>query len=545
MLLAEVAATSDAVAATRSRLAKRAALADLLRRAAPDGEAGRPGDDVEIVVSYLAGELRQRRTGLGWASLRSLPPPAEFPTLTVEAVDATFEEMAALSGPGSDAARSAASTALFAAATEREQSFLRGLVAGDLRQGALDALVVDAVAEAAGVPVDAVRRAVMLRGATGPVARAALEATGPTAALAALAGFGLEVGRPVRPMLAQSAPDVAAAFDKLGVPPAADDPGHRVSVDVKLDGIRIQVHRNGTEVRVFTRSLDDITSRVPEIVADARSLASERFVLDGEALVVGPDGVARPFQETAARSATRDAAGAGGGDADGAGGTDGAASEAAPAGALVLRPYFFDVLHADGADLIDAPLHERLDVLDRVAGSFTVRRLATSSPGAAEEFFAEAVREGQEGVVVKSLDAPYAAGRRGAGWVKVKPRHTLDLVVLAVEWGSGRRTGLLSNIHLGARDPQGGFVMLGKTFKGMTDEMLRWQTERFLALETSRTDDVVHVRPEQVVEIAFDGLQRSTRYPGGLALRFARVLRYRDDKTAAEADTIEAVRALA
>lgn len=545
MLLAEVAATSDAVAATRSRLTKRAALADLLRRAAPDGEAGKHGDDVEIVVSYLAGELRQRRTGLGWASLRSLPPPAGSPTLTVEAVDATFEEMAALSGPGSDTARSAAATALFAAATEREQSFLRGLVAGDLRQGALDALVVDAVAEAAGVPVDAVRRAVMLRGATGPVARAALEASGPTAALAALAGFGLEVGRPVRPMLAQSAPDVAAAFDKLGVPPGADDPGHRVSVDVKVDGIRIQVHRNGAEVRVFTRSLDDITSRVPEIVADVRSLDSERFVLDGEALVVGQDGVARPFQETAARSATRDAAGAGGGDAAGAGGTDGEASESALAGALVLRPYFFDVLHADGDDLIDAPLHERLDVLDRVAGSFTVRRLRTSSPGTAQEFFTEAVREGQEGVVVKSLDAPYAAGRRGAGWVKVKPRHTLDLVVLAVEWGSGRRTGLLSNIHLGARDPQGGFVMLGKTFKGMTDEMLRWQTERFLALETSRTDYVVHVRPEQVVEIAFDGLQRSTRYPGGLALRFARVLRYRDDKTADEADTIEAVRALA
>ncbi|MFE4464910.1 ATP-dependent DNA ligase [Oerskovia sp. NPDC056781] len=545
MLLAEVAATSDAVAATRSRLAKRAALADLLRRAAPGGEADGPGDDVEIVVSYLAGELRQRRTGLGWASLRSLPPPAAAPTLTVEAVDATFEEMAALSGPGSDTARSAAAAALFAAATEREQSFLRGLVAGDLRQGALDALVVDAVAEAADVPVDAVRRAVMLRGATGPVARAALEAPGPTAALTALAGFGLEVGRPVRPMLAQSAPDVAAAFDKLGVPPAADAPGRRVSVDVKLDGIRIQVHRDGDEVRVFTRSLDDITSRVPEIVADARSLASEQFVLDGEALVVGPDGVARPFQETAARSATRDAPGAGGGDAGGARATDGEASEATLAGALALRPYFFDVLHADGDDLIDAPLHERLDVLDRVAGSFTVRRLRTSSPGAAEEFFAEAVREGQEGVVVKSLDAPYAAGRRGAGWVKVKPRHTLDLVVLAVEWGSGRRTGLLSNIHLGARDPQGGFVMLGKTFKGMTDEMLRWQTERFLALETSRTDYVVHVRPEQVVEIAFDGLQRSTRYPGGLALRFARVLRYRDDKTADEADTIEAVRALA
>ncbi|MHA7134844.1 ATP-dependent DNA ligase [Oerskovia turbata] len=557
MLLAEVAATSDAVAATRSRLAKRAALADLLRRAAPavkpagddgapaddaipagdrdtDGEAtGGAGDDVEIVVSFLAGGLRQRRTGLGWASLRSLPPPAESPTLTVAEVDQAFEDMAGLAGPGSDTARSAVARDLFGAATEREQAFLRGLVAGDLRQGALDALVVDAVAEAAGVPVDAVRRAVMLRGATGPVARAALAADGPTAALTALAVFGLEVGRPVRPMLAQSAPDVAAAFDKLGVSPATDDPAHRVSVDVKLDGIRIQVHRDGPEVRVFTRSLDDITARVPEIVADARSLAADRFVLDGEALVVGPDGVARPFQETASRSATRDTPGA-----------SGEASEAALAGSLVLRPYFFDVLHVDGRDLIDVPLRERLVVLDRVADSFTVRRLITSSPGAAAEFFAEAVREGQEGVVVKSLDAPYAAGRRGAGWVKVKPRHTLDLVVLAVERGSGRRTGLLSNIHLGARDPEGGFVMLGKTFKGMTDEMLHWQTERFRELEVSDDGWVVTLRPEQVVEIAFDGLQRSTRYPGGLALRFARVLRYRDDKTADEADTIEAVRAL-
>jgi DNA ligase-1 len=536
MLLAEVAATSDAVAGTRSRLAKRAAIADLLRRAAQDAAATGTGTDVEIVVSYLAGELRQRRTGLGWASLRSLPPPATTPTLSVEAVDATFEHMAGLAGPGSDTARSAAATALFAAATEREQSFLRGLVAGDLRQGALDALVVDAVAEAAGVPVDAVRRAAMLCGASGPVARAALEADGPTAALTALAGFGLEVGRPVRPMLAQSAPDVTAAFDKLGVSAETDDREHQVSVDVKLDGIRIQVHRDGDRVRVFTRSLDDITSRVPEIVADARSLPSERFVLDGEALVVGPDGVARPFQVTAARSATRDAPGA----------PDAEAEDATLAGALALRPYFFDVLHADGRDLIDAPLRERLVVLDRVADSFRVRRLTTSSPGAATQYFLETVREGDEGVVVKSLDAPYAAGRRGAGWIKVKPRHTLDLVVLAVERGSGRRTGLLSNIHLGARDPEtGGFVMLGKTFKGMTDEMLRWQTERFRELEVADDGWTVTLRPEQVVEIAFDGLQRSTRYPGGLALRFARVLRYRDDKTADEADTIEAVRALA
>lgn len=548
MLLAEVAATSDAVAATRSRLAKRAAIAELLRRAAsgadggPGGAADSSADDVEIVVAYLAGELRQRRTGLGWASLRHLPPPAATPTLAVREVDAAFEKIAALSGAGSEAARSAAAAALFGAATEREQAFLRGLVAGELRQGALDSVVVDAVAEAAGVPADAVRRAVMLRGATGPVASAALAAaTRGDDPLAVLAGFTLEVGRPVRPMLAQSAPDIGAAIEKLGSP-------GEVCVDVKLDGIRIQVHRLGDEVRVHTRSLDDITDRVPEIVAAVRALPSDRLVLDGEALALGPDGVPRPFQETAARSATREAREADvGADTAVAASADppNAAAEAVLASRVQLSPFFFDVLHADGRDLLDAPLRERLAVLDQVAAPHTTRRLVTDDPAAAAEFFGGALREGQEGVVVKSLEAPYAAGRRGAGWVKVKPRQTLDLVVLAVEWGSGRRQGTLSNIHLGARDPEGGFVMLGKTFKGMTDEMLAWQTRRFLELETSRSGHVVHVRPEQVVEIAFDGLQRSTRYPGGLALRFARVLRYRDDKTAAEADTIDTVRQLA
>jgi DNA ligase-1 len=525
MLLAEVAATSDAVAATRSRLAKRAAIADLLRRTAGDagdqGAADGTATTVEIAVAYLAGALRQRRTGLGYAALRDLPPPAAEPTLTVLDVDAAFAGMADLEGPGSAQARSAAAAELFGAATEREQAFLRGLVAGELRQGALDSVVVDAVAEAAGVPADAVRRAVMMRGATGPVASAALLADDP---LATLAGFTLEVGRPVRPMLAQSAPDIAAAFEKLG---SGDGPTE-LCVDVKLDGIRIQAHRLGDDVRVVTRSLDDITERVPEIVEVVRALPADRLVLDGEALAVGPDGVPRPFQETAARSATKETA-----------------SEAELAAQLQLTPFFFDVLHVDGRDLVDAPLRERLAVLDEVAGPHTVRRLLTSDADEATEFFAGALREGQEGVVVKSLDTPYAAGRRGAGWVKVKPRQTLDLVVLAVERGSGRRQGWLSNIHLGARDPQGGFVMLGKTFKGMTDEMLEWQTTRFRELEVEDDGWVVTVRPEQVVEIAFDGLQRSTRYPGGLALRFARVLRYRDDKSADEADTIDAVRTLA
>ncbi|WP_426593414.1 ATP-dependent DNA ligase [Cellulomonas sp. McL0617] len=500
MLFDELAATSAAVAATRSRLAKRALLVDLLRRT--------PSTDVAVVSRYLGGELRQRRTGLGWRSLADLPAPADVPSLTVSAVDLAFEEMASLAGPGSATARAALAESLFSAATSQEQAMLRGLVTGELRQGSLDALLLDALGEAAGVPADAVRRAAMLAGATEPVAVAALGASDP---LAALASFGLVVGRPVRPMLAQSAPDVAAAFDGL-VPP--------VVVDTKLDGIRIQVHKSGDEVGVFTRSLDDITGRVPEIVAIVRALPASSLVLDGEALAVGPDGRPRPFQETASRSASAP--------------TD-----------VVLTPFFFDCLHVDGVDLLDAPLLSRLASLDAVAGPWAVQRLVTSSSLEASERFASVVAAGQEGVVVKSSTAPYEAGRRGAGWVKVKPRHTLDLVVLAVEWGSGRRRGFLSNIHLGARDPAGGFVMLGKTFKGMTDEMLAWQTERFTALSTGDNGWVVTLRPEQVVEIAFDGLQRSTRYPGGVALRFARVLRYRDDKTADEADTIETVRSLA
>ncbi|MEZ0446961.1 ATP-dependent DNA ligase [Cellulomonas sp. ICMP 17802] len=505
MLFADLATTSSALATSRSRLAKRALLVDLLRRTPPQ--------DVGVVSRYLGGQLRQRRTGLGWRSLSSLPLPAAEPSLTVAEVDAAFEAMSLLSGPGSGAARSTQAAALFGAATPDEQRLLRGLVTGELRQGSLDALLLDAVAEAAGVPPEIVRRAAMLAGDTEPVAVAALTTPDPAAALA---GFSLVVGRPVRPMLAQSAPDVDGAWASLAPGP--------VVVDSKLDGIRIQVHRQGPEVRVFTRSLDEITGRVPEIVARVLDMPATDLVLDGEALALGPDGRPRPFQETASRSATRDAD---------------------VAAAVTLTPFFFDCLHVDGTDLLDEPLLRRLEALDAVAGPSVVDRLVTSDAPAARDYFAGAVRAGQEGVVVKAAGAPYEAGRRGAAWIKVKPRNTLDLVVLAVEWGSGRRQGLLSNIHLGARDGDG-FVMLGKTFKGMTDEMLRWQTERFTALADGPTDGyVVHLRPEQVVEIAFDGLQRSSRYPGGLALRFARVVRYRDDKPAAEADTIDTVRALA
>ena len=509
MLLADLVAAYDSVRATRSRKAKVAAIAEVLAAAAAGST-----HEVEVATCYLSGALRQRRTGLGWRSLTDLPAPAASGSLTVLEVDATFEEMSLLAGSGSQGLRTRLVADLFGRATAEEQGYLRGLVTGELRQGALDALVVEAVAAAADVPLAAVRRAAMFAGATPPVAVAAL-ADG----VAGLDTFGLEVGRPVRPMLASSAADVAEAFAKIGAA--------RVAVDCKLDGIRIQVHKAGDEVRVFTRSLEEITDRVPEVVETALALPAGRAVLDGEAIALDPTGRPRPFQETGARTASR---------------LDVATLRAQ----VPLTTYFFDLLHLDGEDLVDLPGEQRLDRLGALAPpTALVPRVVTGDVDEARRVFTDLVRAGHEGVVVKSLEAAYDAGRRGAAWVKVKPRHTLDLVVLAVEWGSGRRRGLLSNIHLGARDPEsGGWVMLGKTFKGMTDEMLAWQTERFLTLETSRDGHVVHVRPEQVVEIAFDGLQRSTRYPGGLALRFARVLRYRDDKPADEADTIATVREL-
>ncbi len=503
MLLAEVVATSSEVASTRSRKAKVAALSTLLARARDDD-----GVELETVVVHVGGALRQRRTGVGWRSVGSLPPPAPEASLTVTAVHEEFDAIAALAGPGSQAARAGAVAALFARATEPEQRWLRGAVTGEVRQGALDTLVQEALAHAAGVPLVAVRRAAMLSGSTSGVARLAF------AGEAALAEVGLEVGRPVLPMLAGTAPDVAAALDK-----ARGAGGGDVAVDTKLDGIRVQVHRRGPEVLITTRTLEEITARLPEVVDVALSLDAESFVLDGEALALDDHGRPRPFQETASRTAQ--------------------------SSGVAVTPAFFDVLHLDGVDLLDSPGRDRLAVLDAlVPERYRAARLVTADAGDAAAFLDAALAAGHEGVVVKNLDSRWEAGRRGSGWVKVKPVHTLDLVVLAVEWGSGRRRGSLSNLHLGAADGEGGLVMLGKTFKGMSDEMLAWQTERFLALQTHREDHVVHVRPEQVVEIAVDGVQRSTRYPGGVALRFARVVGYREDKTAAEADTIATVRAL-
>jgi DNA ligase-1 len=478
------------------------------------------GDQVEIAAAYLSGELRQRRTGIGWAALRGareLPEhstPASGPTLTLTAVDDAFGRIAADSGAGSQARRAADLAKLFGAATAVEREFLTALVGGELRQGAQDGVMVEAIARAADIPVADVRRAFMLRGSLPPIAAAGLRD-----GVESLRAVGLEVGRPILPMLAQSAPDVAQAL-------AQASNGDPVALEWKLDGIRVQVHRAGDEVAIFTRTLDDITARVPELVEAALALDVRDVVLDGEAIALDDAGRPRPFQETAARTSSR---------------LDVTTSRSS----VPLTLFVFDVLHHDGHDLLDAPATDRQQVLEAVLPDhLRVPRIVTDDPAEAARFFADAIAHGHEGVVVKSLEAPYEAGRRGVGWVKVKPRHTLDLVVLAAEWGHGRRAGLLSNLHLGARDGNGGLVMLGKTFKGLTDELLAWQTELFLRLETHRDAYTVYVAPEAVVEIAFDGVQTSPRYPGGVALRFARVLRYRPDKRASDADDLDAVLAI-
>jgi ATP-dependent DNA ligase I len=569
VLLSQVVEVSADVAATSARNAKIAQIAALLARVEPA--------EVAVAVAFLSGELLQGQIGVGYAALGEFFRTADTPraadtvlaadtalsddaaraadaagvaeiaeavrasdamrdgdgkpaALTLTEVDAAFSAIGAVTGPGSVAQRRQQLSALFARATDPEREFLVRLLAGDLRQGALEGVMTDAVARAANVPAEEVRRAHQLGGSLPEVAQAALGGTAPADALR---GFTLRVGRPARPMLAASAPDVAAALGRIS--PAA--------AEWKIDGIRIQVHRAGRDVAVFTRTLDDITARVPEIAEAALSLPVTAVVLDGEAVSLAPDGRPRPFQVTAARTASQ---------AD-----VGRMREQTP-----LTPFLFDLLHLNGADLIDAPASERHRLLSEIVpAALLTPRIVTTDLAVADAFLADAVARGHEGVVLKSLDAPYRAGRRGGEWIKVKPRHTLDLVILAAEWGHGRRRGVLSNLHLGARDPEtGGLVMLGKTFKGLTDEMLAWQTERLLALadpprpvkgagEVGGEDrreayGVVRVRPELVVEIAFDGVQASRRYPGGLALRFARVLRFRPDKNAAEADTIDAVRAV-
>ena len=500
MLLADLVDTSQRVAATTKRSEKTVAMADLLRGAA--------ADEIAVVVTMLAGEPRQSRMGVGWATVGTVDvEPAAVATLHPLDVDAVLDELVATGGTGSQGARAGLLAGLFERATADEAFFLRRLLLGDLRQGALEGVVVEAVAKAADVPSALVRRALMLGGDLGETATLAL-----TGGAEALGLVRLEVLRPVRPMLASSAGSASEALVSVR---------GKASVEWKLDGARIQVHRLGDAVRVFTRNLNDITHRVPDVVALARSFSVESVVLDGETLTIDEDGRPRAFQDTMSRF-----------------GADAVRTE-------VLSAFFFDILHADGRDLIDEPLHVRLAELDRVVGLSRVPGVVTDDSAAAEAFAVGSLRAGHEGVVVKAIDSPYEAGRRGNSWVKVKPVRTLDLVVLGVEWGHGRRKGWLSNLHLGARDAETDeLVMVGKTFKGLTDDLLRWQTERFLSLERAREGITVWVRREQVVEIALDGAQASTRYPGGVALRFARVLRYRDDKAVDEVDTLDDVRAM-
>ncbi len=504
MLLHDVVDCSATIRSTRSRLAKIAALADLL--------AGSTPTEIPLVVDYLSGELPQGKVGVGYALVYGVEVPAAAEaSLTLALVDATFTELAGLSGPGSQARRRESLTNLLAAATATEQSFLRDLILGELRQGASAGIMEEAVARAADVPVGLVRRAAMVTGDLAAIAGTAL-----TDGAKGLGSYGLELFSPLRPMLAQTAADTSAALEKTG--PAG--------VEYKIDGARIQVHRKEGEVRVYTRNLRDITDWIPEVVEAAAGLEVESVILDGEAIALDEDGRPRPFQVTMSRFGRQ-------------------LDVERMRHEIPLVAFFFDCLHLNGHDLIDEPAVRRAESLSAaVPEQLLARRVETADPARAEALFEEALAAGHEGVVVKALDAGYEAGRRGAGWVKVKPVHTLDLVVLAVEWGSGRRQGWLSNLHLGARDPASGeFVMLGKTFKGLTDDLLAWQTERFLELETQREGRTVFVRPEQVVEIAFDGVQRSSRYPGGMALRFARVKGYREDKSAQESDTVDTVRA--
>jgi DNA ligase-1 len=503
--LDDIARTSREVAGTRSRLKKIELLAECLRRLRPE--------EVAVAVAYLSGELPQGSIGVGWAALRGMPPPtARAPSLELLDVDASLRLIQATTGAGSQALRREQLAGLFGRATEEERRFLIGLLHGELRQGALEGVMVEAVARASEVPPAEVRRAAMLAGDLGPVAAEAV-----ARGRSGLSRFRLTVLQPVQPMLAHTAADLGEAFGRIA--PAA--------VEWKLDGARVQVHRLGGEVRAFTRNLADMTDRVPDIVEAVLALPVEAVILDGEAIALRARGRPQPFQVTMSRFGTRLDAGT--------------ARRTVP-----LSAFFFDLLHQDGDDLIDRPSTERVAALEaRLPEHIRTPRIVAENAATAQDFLEEALARGHEGVMVKSLDAPYEAGRRGAGWLKVKRAHTLDLVVLAAEWGHGRRRGWLSNLHLGARDPEsGGFVMLGKTFKGMTDEMLAWQTGRFQELETHRDEYTVYVRPELVVEVAFDGLQASTRYPGGLALRFARVKGYRPDKSPQDADTIQTVRAL-
>ena len=502
-LLADVVRTSAQVAGTASRLAKTRLIADCLKRLEPD--------EVEIAIAYLSGDTPQGKLALGYATLQpALGTPAAAPTLAVREVDAVFAGLKGTKGKGSAAQRASVLKTLFNRATAEEQDFLLRLLVGELRQGALEGVMLDALAMAADLPAADVRRAVTFAGGIGPVARAALEG-----GASALNRFSIRVMQPVLPMLAQPAQDVESALAQLGT----------AILEWKLDGARVQVHKEGDEVRVYTRNLNDVTGAVPEVVDVARAASAQSVILDGEAIALRADGRPHPFQLTMRRFGRK---------------LDAQALRTE----LPLSVFFFDCLYLDGEPLVDRPASERHDVLRTAlpAQAVTPSRL-TRDVNEAQAFYDSALAQGHEGIMAKALDAAYEAGRRGAGWLKVKRARTLDLVIIAAEWGHGRRKGWLSNLHLGARDTAGGgFVMLGKTFKGLTDDMLEWQTAELLARETARDAWTVHVRPELVVEIAFNDLQESPHYPAGIALRFARVKGYRPDKRPDEADTIDTVR---
>jgi DNA ligase-1 len=507
MMLSELAAVSAAVAATRSRGEKVRILADCLRALAPE--------ERETAVSWLSGALLRGKVSLGPATIHAAQTaPAAAPSMTLEVAARELDALRAIAGKGSALRREQALGRLLAAATAQEQEFLVGLLLGELRQGALEGVMSEAIAAAASVPPADVRRASMLAGSLAPVASAAL-----AAGRAGLERFRLTLYEPLAPMLASPAKDVESAIAALG----------SAVLEYKLDGARVQIHKGPAGVRVFSRTGRDVTASVPEIERAVAALPAHATILDGEVLALTEDGRARPFQDTMRRFGRK---------------LDVASLESA----LPVSLFAFDCLHLEGDDLIDRPLAERLERLARVVPhELSVPRLVTGDPAAAQAFLDAALALGHEGIMAKAPASLYDAGSRGAAWLKIKVAHTLDLVVLAAEWGNGRRQGWLSNLHLGARDPAGGFVMLGKTFKGLTDELLEWQTAKLklLAVDPAARGYVVEVRPELVVEIAFNELQVSRRYPGGLALRFARVLRYRPDKRPEDADTIDTVRAIA
>ena len=504
MQLAELVETSRRLADTSGRRDKVSLLADFLSRV--------PRAEVEIATAYLCGIVPQR-LGVGWAGLRDATgEAASEAAVELPEVSAVFDRVAAVNGKGAAAEKRRLLAALLSRLTRDEQGFLLGLVAGEVRHGALEGVMAEAVARAAQLPVEALRRAVMMAGQLPLVARAAL-----TEGETGLARFSVQLFRPVQPMLAGSAEDESEALAELG----------EAALEWKLDGARVQIHKSGEDVRVYSRALNDVTAAVPEVVEMARALTAREVILEGEVITLQPDGKPHPFQTTMTRFGRR-------------------LEVERARQALPITPVLFDLLYLDGTPLLDEAYRRRFDTLAaNVPRTLVIPRLITASATEAAEFLARALDRGHEGIMAKALGAAYEAGRRGRRWLKIKPARTLDLVVLAAEWGHGRRKGWLSNLHLGARNPvDGSFVMLGKTFKGLTDEMLAWQTTKLLSLEAARDAYTVYARPELVVEVAFNEVQSSSQYPGGVALRFARVKRYRPDKSATEADTIEEVRRL-